>query len=67
MAKKQNQELRSLKDLRARKSMTDSKKWTERLLEELQEGVDKEEETPIKRRKGRRNRETASRLTSDSL
>src|SRR5699024_1260585 len=66
MAKKQNQELRSLKDLRARKSMTDSKKWTERLLEELQEGVEPEE-IPIKRRKGRRNRETASRLTNDSL
>ena len=66
MAKKRNQELRTRRDKKARKSMTDGKKWTERLLEELHEGVEPEEQTPI-RRKGRRNRETASRLTSDSL
>src|SRR5699024_1764904 len=66
MAKKRNQKHRTLRDGRARKSMQDGKKWTERLLEDLHAGVEPEE-SPIKRRKGRRNRETASRLTNDSL
>ena len=66
MAKKRNQELRTRRDERARKSIKDGKGWTERLLEELHEGVEPEE-IPVTRRKGRRNKETASRLTSDSL
>ena len=43
MAKKRNQELRTRRDERARKSIKDGKGWTERLLEELHEGVEPEE------------------------
>ena len=65
MAKKRNKELRAIRDFRARKSMTDGKTWVEKLLEELQQGVEPEEEAPAKRRKGKR--EQARRLTNTSL
>ena len=65
MTKKRNQDLRTRRDARARKSMTDGKGWAENLLEEIEKG-EQEQEIKIKRRK-KGARCNAKRHTSDSL
>lgn len=59
-----NQRLRPLRDARARKKMNDGKGWVKKLLIEIQDGVE-DEEQPTKKRKGKRD--GSRRLTNDSL
>lgn len=64
MAKKRNQSLRTKRDDHIRKKMNEGKGWAEKLLIEIREGVEGEEQ-PTKKRKGKRD--GSRRLTNDSL
>lgn len=66
MAKKRNEELRPRRDQFARKRMKEGQGWADKLLQQIKEGVEAdEEETKNKRRKGRKD--DARRLTGISL
>lgn len=66
MAKKDNQKLRTKRDARRRKKVNDSRDWEQRLLKSIKNGEDGEEEGGQAKRK-RGKRETARRLTKNSL
>ncbi len=64
--KEKSAELRPIRDKRARKSPNDRKGWTERLLEEIRQGIEPAP-PPARKRAGKRRKETAQRLTPISL
>ncbi|ASN05308.1 hypothetical protein CFK40_09930 [Virgibacillus necropolis] len=63
MGHKKHQKLRSDRDLRTRKKMGNG--WEARMLQELLDGEEPEEKEKSKKKKG--NKESAKKLTNDSL